>query len=334
MMSSIRPLLPGVLFCCVLALASALIAQTLGGPSLVYALLLGMGLHVLLHSSDKAAAFQPLLSPGINHAAGAVLRFGVALLGLRISLDQILALGIAPLAIVLTSIPATIVCGLMLARLLGMSRSAGALSGGAVAICGASAAMAIAAILPNRPETERQLIFTIIAVTALSTLAMLLYPLLVLLLPLPDSSAGLFLGGTIHNVPQAIAAGFAISDPAGDSATFIKLLRVAMLAPVVIVISLLVARRGHVSSGGATFPGFLLAFVALVAVNSLGWLPEILREPLDLISRTCLLVAIAGIGLKASLMEIAGLGWRPVLLVILETIFLAALVLAGLLFFN
>ena len=314
--------LPGVLFCAVIGLAAAFIADHYGGPTLLYALLIGMTFHHL--------AADARFSPGIRISSRTILRVGVALLGVRISVEQILALGITPVLIVLIAVPATIVFGLMLSRTLGMTKSQGVLTGGAVAICGASAAMAIAAVLPERKDSERHLIFTIVGVTTLSTIAMVLYPLLVALLDMSDVRAGFFLGGTIHDVAQVVGAGYMISDVAGDTATFTKLLRVAALAPAVLLISVTVARGGHASSGGATIPGFLVAFIALVIANSLGWVPADATAPLETLSRACLVVAIAAIGVKASFKELAELGWRPVLLITLETLFLATLVLAGL----
>lgn len=320
--ATITRILPGLLLCAGIGLAAAFIAEYLGGSALLYALLIGMALHAVTNGQN--------LSSGIQFSARTVLQLGVALLGLRISANEILALGMTPLVIALVSIPATILFGLLVSRTLGMTKSEGVLTGGAVAICGASAAMAIAAVLPQRKESEQHLIFTIVGVTALSTLAMLAYPLLVTLLPMSDVAAGFFLGGTIHNVPQVVGAGFMISDVAGDTATFTKLLRVAMLAPAVLIISVTVARGGHASSGGAGIPGFLLAFVALVIVNSLGWVPAGISEPLENLSRACLVVAIAAIGIKASFSGLVKSGWRPALLLTLETLFLAGIVLAGL----
>lgn len=314
--------LPGLLFCIVIGLAAAFIADHYGGPALLYALLIGMTFH---HLADDAR-----FAPGIRLSSRTVLRFGVALLGVRISIEQILALGATPVLIVLVAVPATILFGLVFARRLGMTKSQGVLTGGAVAICGASAAMAIAAVLPERKDSERHLIFTIVGVTTLSTIAMVLYPLLVALLGMSDLNAGFFLGGAIHDVAQVVGAGYMISDTVGDTATFTKLLRVAVLAPAVLLISITVARGGHASSGGAAIPGFLVAFVILVILNSAGWIPDNVSAPLESLSRACLVVAIASIGVKASFKELAELGWKPVLLITSETLFLAALVLAGL----
>ncbi len=319
-------MLPGLLCCTAIALVAAIIAGALGGSALLYALLIGMLLH-------RFAAHTRLV-PGTRFSARTVLQVGVALLGLRISVNEVVALGMTPVAIALVSIPATILFGVLFARVLGLTKSAGVLSGGAVAICGPSAAMSIAAVLPEQEDLEQQLIYTIVGVTALSTLAMLLYPLLVTLLQMPGVEAGFFLGGTIHNIPQVVGAGFMISEVAGDTATFTKLLRVAMLAPAVLLVSIAVARGGQASSGGAGIPAFLLAFVALVILNSLGWVPDRIGAPLELVSRACLVVAIAAIGLQASFRGLMASGWRPMLLLVFETLFLAGLVLAILYLLN
>ena len=319
-----RQALPGILACILVAAIAWAMASAFGGPMLVYALLLGMLLHLPARRHIPAA--------GIDFSANTLLKIGVALLGARISFEQVLAFGTTPLLLVLLGIPATLLFGAWCARLLGLRTQMGLLSGGAVAICGASAAVAIAAVLPIHERKDRELIFTVVGVTAFSTLAMLAYPLLAEILGLDASAAGFFLGGSIHNVPQAIGAGYAVSDPAGDAATFIKLLRVAMLAPVVLLISVAMRRNGHASSGGAGLPWFIVAFVIVVAMNSFGLLPAALRDGMEWLSRTCLVLALAAIGLKASFGELAAVGWRPLVLIIGETVFLAILILIGILF--
>lgn len=317
MPTKIRQLFPGLLVAAVIALASGFVANNYGGPTLLYALLLGMALNHL--SQDETCR------PGVAFAARPVLRLGVALLGVRITVDQILALGPRPLVLVLLGVPLTIGAGLLAARALGQRRSFGALTGGAVAICGASAAMALAAVLPRRDDSERQLIFTVIAVTSLSTLAMIVYPIVARVLGLDDVSAGIFLGGTIHDVAQVVGAGYLLGNEAGDTATFTKLLRVAMLVPTVLVLSLVLSRGGHVDPAERPplLPGFLVGFLALVLVNSLGWIPAPAQAGLASLSRACLVTAIAAIGIKASLGELAKLGWQPLALVVGETVFLA-----------
>ena len=115
----------------------------------------------------------------------------------------------------------------------------GILTGGAVAICGASAALAISSILPKSGSRERDTIFTVIAVTTFSTIAMIVYPVIVTFIGLDDRAAGVFLGGTIHDVAQVVGAGYSISEEVGDLSTIIKLFRVSMLVPVVLLLTLM-----------------------------------------------------------------------------------------------
>jgi Conserved hypothetical protein 698 len=159
------------------------------------------------------------------------------------------------------------VLGAFAAQRLGLSRSFGVLSGGAVSICGASAALAIASVLPRTRESERDTILTVVTVTVLSTIAMIVYPLFVMAIGLDYVHAGIFLGGTIHDVAQVVGAGYSISSLTGDVATYVKLLRVTMLLPVVFSIAFVVSRgaKGGQRGWKVSVPLFLVGFaVSLV----------------------------------------------------------------------
>ena len=312
---------PGVLAAATIAMASSWLSQHYGAPVMLFGLLFGMAFH-FLHEDGRCVA-------GIEFASRTVLRVGVALLGVRITTTQIASLGIVPVLTVIVGVASTILIGALLARRLGQSRAFGVLSGGAVAICGASAALAIASVLPRRADSERDTILTVVAVTALSTLAMIFYPILVGVFGLDHVHAGVFLGGTIHDVAQVIGAGFMISPETGDIATYVKLLRVAMLLPVVSIIAWRVARRteGPEARKGPLVPLFLVGFAALVALNSLGFLPRLAIEGATEVSRWCLVTAIAALGMKTSFKSLVEVGWRPVALMVVETAWIAALVL-------
>ena len=172
--------------------------------------------------------------PGVDFAARTILRLGVALLGARITATQVFELGLGPVATVVVGVTLTILVGRLLAKLLGLDRELGLLTGGAVAICGASAALALSAVMPRNEHSERNLILTVVTVTALSTIAMVTYPLLVKSLGMDFRMAGVFLGGTIHDVAQVVGAGFIISPETGNISTVVKLMRVAMLVPAVL----------------------------------------------------------------------------------------------------
>jgi len=174
----------------------------------------------------------------------------------------------------------------------------------------------------------------VVGVTTLSTIAMVVYPVIAGALGLGEHTAGVFLGATIHDVAQVVGAGYSVSTTAGDTATIVKLFRVAMLLPVVLVVSFVVQRSGSASSDGAgrppLLPMFLVGFAALVVVNSAGWLTQPVAGGLQEASRWSLVTAIAALGTKTSLGDLARVGWKPVAIIIGETLFVGGFVLAGL----
>jgi len=219
---------------------------------------------------------------------------------------------------------------MLVARAMGFNVLFGLLSGGATAICGASAALALAAALPSHGEKERATLFTVIGVSALSTVAMIVYPMIVRAFGLDAMQSGVFLGGTIHDVAQVVGAGYSMSQETGDMATLVKLLRVAMLLPV-IVFAVTLTRRREGKTGGPRpplLPWFAVAFAVLVAVNSGGVLPAAVTTAGSDVSRWCLVMAIAAIGMKTQLKDLATVGVKPIALMLGETVFMAALVLA------
>jgi uncharacterized integral membrane protein (TIGR00698 family) len=269
-----------------------------------------------------------------------VLRLGVALLGMRISVELLMGLGASTILLLVLAIAATVGFGLVAARLLGRGWRLALLTSGAVAICGASAAMAIAAVLPKNEFSERNLIFTVLSVTVLSTVAMIFYPILAQSLGLDARATGIFFGGTIHDVAQVVGAGFSVSPEAGDTATLVKLIRVTMLAPVVIVFALATRNVGQgmdMATGAAAgkaarpplLPGFVLAFLALAALNSLGFVPEAVSGFGSDLSRWALLAGIVAVGMKTSLRRVLDVGGDAVALIVAETLFIGLFILAG-----
>lgn len=318
-------LVPGSALAGVVALAATFVSTLHGGPQLLYALFFGVAFHFL---SQEAKT-----KPGIEFCARGVLRLGVGLLGARITASQIAGLGWTTALIVIAAVVTTLLCGAWLGRRLGMTRPQGVLSGGSVAICGASAALAISAVLPRDKDSDRFTLMVVVTVTVLSTIAMVLYPLVAKLLQLPPELAGLFIGGTIHDVAQVVGAGYTIDQATGDYATIVKLFRVSMLAVVVVVVSTLFKRQreaqaeGHTNKKQPLVPWFLWMFVALVILNSAGWMPLSTQHALSDLSRACLVLAIAALGMKTSFAQLANAGWRPFTLLLIETVWMAMFVL-------
>lgn len=324
-----RSLWPGLALPLLIMLGASFLSEHYGGPQLLYALLFGLAFHFLYQDAR--------CRPGIEFCARTLLRIGVALLGARITLAQIGQLGMGPLATAVIAFASAIALGAWLARRLGLGTDFGLLCGAAVSICGASAALAVAAVMPRTQDNERHTLLTVVGVTGLSTLAMVLYPLLARILRLDDSGAGIFLGGTIHDVAQVVGAGLMMSHETGDVAVIVKLFRVTLLVPVVAVLAWYWRRRSPSGDAGPRtplLPFFLVGFMALVLANSLGVVTPRLNEALGQVSRVCLVVAIAALGIKTSFEELVKLGWRPMALMLVETLWLVAIFVAYLCVFR
>ncbi|MEM6584725.1 MAG: putative sulfate exporter family transporter, partial [Pseudomonadota bacterium] len=220
-----RELVRGVATSVIVALAALWLAQQYGFPAILAGLLLGLALQFLSE--------LPSLGPGLDFVSKHFLRAGIVLLGLQVSLVQIVDLGAPAFLGLLAIMAAAFGAGLLGARLTGQSRYAGILAGGATAICGASAALALYAIVGKDRLDQARFTLTLVGITLASALALATYPAIAAALGLSDVQAGYLVGSSIHDVAQAIGGGYAVSDLAGGHATVIKLARVALLAPIV-----------------------------------------------------------------------------------------------------
>ncbi|RMC36655.1 YeiH family protein [Paracoccus alkanivorans] len=322
-----KRLFPGLAVSVLIAVTAQFLSEHYGAPAMLMALLLGLALNFLAEEGTRTL-------PGVEYSAKTVLRLGVALLGARISADMLAELGAAMIALVVAGVVMTILFALVVARFFGRGWRLALLTGGAVAICGASAAMAIAAVLPKTDKSERNLAFTVLSVTLLSTIAMIAYPPLSGFFGFSSLESGVFLGGTIHDVAQVVGAGFSVSPEVGETATLVKLIRVSMLAPVVLIFSLSIRASGlsdQVADGKRPplLPGFVLGFLLLAILNSFGLIPAIVSDIAETLSRWALLAAIAAVGIKTSLVRMLEVGGTAIALIVVETVILAAFILTG-----
>jgi uncharacterized integral membrane protein (TIGR00698 family) len=326
-MNQLQQLFPGVLVATIVGFAALFLSEHYSAPAMLFALLLGIAAS-FLYEETKCKA-------GVAFAGSHILKIGVALLGMRIAYGDLVSLGWKTAILLLLAIGSTILVGVLLARLLGLQKRFGILTGGAVGICGASAAIAIAAVLPESKHKERDTLVTIIVVTSLSTLAMVLYPIIANLLNLDATSTSIFLGGTIHDVAQVVGAGYSVSTQTGDLATLTKLVRVAFLMPVVLCVVLVVRMKFKSAASSASakpsgFPLFLIAFVVLMIINSVFQIPAGITSAATSISSFALVVSIAAIGMKSNLKQLLDVGIKPIMLLLLETVWILGVILLAL----
>ena len=328
MLMKTKILFPGAFVAVITGLAALFLSEHYGAPAMLFALLLGIALS-FLHQETKCQA-------GIEFTASTILRIGVAMLGFRIAFDDLVSLGWTTALLLIAAIVTTIAIGILLSRAMGLTRQFGALTGGSVAICGASAAMAISAVLPNSENKERDTLLTIIGVTSLSTVAMVAYPIIANALGFTEYQTSIFLGGTIHDVAQVVGAGYSVSEQTGDLSTLVKLVRVSFLMPVVLMMLLAINAKCKTDKSAASSPGFppfLIVFIVIMTINSVIDMPHVITETATAISRFALVISIAAIGMKSNLSKLACVGIKPIVLMIAETIWIALFIIFALLCF-
>jgi len=207
--------LPGLLVLLVLASIAMGMSITVAVPAMMAAIVLGY--------AARYVAPEAMMNPGVLAGTGVILRLGVALLGLRISFSEIAALGLTGALAIPVIMGVTILTVTWLGAKFLKDWQFGLIAGASIAICGASAAMAMSAILPQTQRNQHSTLLIVVGVTTLSTIAMIVYPSLAVFMGLSSASSGLFLGGSIHDVAQVVGAGYAISDAAGDASVVVKL---------------------------------------------------------------------------------------------------------------
>jgi uncharacterized integral membrane protein (TIGR00698 family) len=326
---------PGVALSAIVAVIGYLVAPYVAHivpiPNMVIALAVGIALNPL--------AVRPVMQPGMAFCVRTVLRWAVALLGLRVGLADIAALGPETAALVVLSMVATLVSGFVFAHWSGQARGFGALVGVGTAVCGASATLAVSTVVPNYPGKQADIAFVVVAVNALATFAMVIYPPLCILLGFDSQTTGVMLGGTIHDVAQVVGAGYAVSAAVGNTAVIVKLFRVFLLLPVVLGVGWHFTRIGQ-KHGEARVPApvFGIMFLVLCVLNSIvplmpGLMPVYLpiKSTMVLASTWGMLIAIGALGLGTSVKTIIGLGWRHITTVLGATSVVFAIVTAGLL---
>lgn len=302
----VASLWPGLAACGVAAAAAAWLSEHYGFPIILLGLLVGLSLNFV--------AREARTHRGLDFAARTFLRVGIVLLGLQVTFGQIGSLGPAPFAALLVVMAVTFAAGLAGARLAGQSPYSGVLAGGATAICGASAALALYGVIGRDRMSQAQFALTLVGVSLASALAMSLYPLLAAALGMDDRQAGFLIGASIHDVAQAIGGGYAFSDPAGSYATVVKLSRVALLAPLVAVVALAIGSSGSGSNRPwfrrLTPPWFIVAFLAVVGLNSLVPVPPEASEGALTASKGLLLLAVTATAMRSRMDLLMQMGWR------------------------
>ena len=319
--------LPGLVLAAVAAGSAAWLAEHYGFPIILLGLLIGLALNFI--------AREEATQLGLDFASRTCLRWGIVTLGFQVTLAQMLELGPWPFVALLVIMSLTFAAGVGGAAVSGQSRYAGILAGGATAICGASAALALYGIIGRDRLSQAQFALTLVGISLSSALAMSLYPAIAGEFRLSDSQAGFLIGASVHDVAQAIGGGFTYSDAAGAEATIIKLSRVALLGPAMVLVALWIGNSNSDAPRPIwrrlTLPWFIVVFIVLVGVNSTGLTPPQLQAPMMVASKALLLFAVTATAMRSDMALIIGLGWRAATPILTATVtsFVAAAIALG-----
>lgn len=319
--SSLRDYWPGLAVTAAAVLAASFLTSHYGAPLPLMGLLIGLSLS-FLHKDVR-------LRKGLGFASHKLLRAGIMLIGLRITVAQIAHLGPAAFAAVTAITALTLLSGMIFARALGLGNSFGTLAGGAVAICGASAAAALSVVLNTRRENQAHLSIVLVGIAAVSAIGMSLYPILAHALHLNDQEAGFFLGAAIHDVAQALGAGYSFSEKAGETATIVKLTRVALLMPILLITTYCVARTQVGARRSIKVPWFLVGFLLLVIVNSAVVIPLPLGSMLSNVATILIASAITAAGISSPSADLLLKGMKPLLVIVGSSIIALSLSLVA-----
>ena len=307
--SRLYRVLPGLVVCAVIGAASIAAGKAITGLSpMLVAVVLGTLWRNL-------APVPTYLEPGIAVSAKRVLRWGVVLLGLQLSLPTILALGLGVLLIVACAVGITFFATLAIGRVLGVDRDLRILIAGGFSICGAAA---VAGVQGAVRATEEKVAAAVALVVLFGTLMIPAMPLVVRLVGLGAGDAGTLIGGSTHEVAQVVAAaGIAGGGAILAVAVPVKLARVVLMAPVVAGISLVQRRRAGAPIGvkrPPILPLFVVGFIVMVLVATTGWVPESVLTGATMLQQFLLATAMFALGLGVHVKSLIKLGAKPVIL--------------------
>jgi len=277
-----------------------------------------LGLAVAIGRTRRVPVRPDPLPPGLRLAASRVLQVAVVLLGAQLSLDQVAGTGAAALWVLMGVIIAGLVGAALLGRALGVDRDLRTLIGVGTAICGASA---IAATTPVLKAAPAKVSYALSTVFACNIAAVLLFPILGHLAGMAQQTFGIFAGAAINDTSSVLAAATVFGAEATDTAVVVKLTRTLGLIPIVLGLSVLVARQAKADDDASARPGvwrlvpwFLVGFLVLATVNSLGVIPAAAQQPLSTVATFCITVALCAVGASTDLAGLRRTGPRPLVL--------------------
>lgn len=303
--------------CAAFYLADTDIARRLSFSPLIIGILLGM-----LYANSLRNRLPETWVPGILFCSKQILRAGIVLYGFRLTFQSVAAIGTPAIGIDAIVVVGTILLGILLDRLLKMDSDLALLTSTGSAICGAAAVLGAEPVVKAEPHKTAVAVSTVVI---FGTISMFLYPALwrAGMLDLSPEQMGLYTGATLHEVAHVVGAGNAMGETIADSAVIVKMIRVMMLAPVLLVMGLLLSRkRGSPKGTKITIPWFAFGFLAIIGFNSLNLLPATVVNGINSFDTFLLTMAMTALGTETSIEKFKRAGAKPFLLAALLYVWL------------
>lgn len=297
----------GVILCSIIAVIATLLGQLfpiIGG--IIFSIILGIIISNAIKLPDQ-------YQPGIKFASKKILQYAIIVMGFTLNLRVVVEMGLSSLPITLTTITAALLTSLWLGKVMNIGENIRTLIGVGTAICGGSA---IAAASPIVDAKEDEVAFSLSTIFLFNIIAVFIFPVIGHTIDLSDIGFGHFAGTAINDTSSVVAAGYAYSETAGDTATIIKLVRALMIIPVCLILVMVQLKKSEkrAFSIKKVFPWFILYFFLASVVTSIINLPEAIISYIKMLSTFMISIAMAGIGLSVSIKQFRSIGIKPVLL--------------------
>ena len=316
-MTTIKKLVPGVIISfllayCALFISSLIPNQLISGG--VFAILAGMALNPLV------APYRHF-SYGIEFVSKRILKLAIILMGASLSFTQVLQVGKYSIIVMIFTLASAFGGGYLLGKAFGMDWKLSGLISAGTGICGGSA---IAAIAPTINAEDKDIAYAISSTFIFDVIMVVLFPLAGMYFGMSDIGYGLWAGTAVNDTSSVVAAGYAFSDAAGNFAVIVKLTRTLSIVPIVLIFSYINQRIEAKKAQGTAvkgkkvdikkiFPWFILMFLVVVAIKSVGLIPVNVSKNIVILSKFLMVMSLGAIGLKTNFKEVAKSGFKPML---------------------
>ncbi len=324
--SSIKKIIAGIILVLIIATMANFVVEipfieSLKLSPLIIGIVLGM-----LVANTLGFLVPASCAEGVGFCSKRLLRIGIALFGFRISLQDVMSVGVSALIIDALVVTLTLILGVFLGRLLRMDSKTALLTSVGSSICGAAAVLGAEPVVKAEPYKTAVAVSTVVL---FGTLAMFVYPACARagLFDMTAQQLSIYTGATLHEVAHVVGAGDAMNSATVDiqtNAVIVKMIRVIMLAPVLLVLSYILSRKEsseQTATSGArprvSVPFFAIMFVVVICFNSLNLLPAFLVEWLNFTSTALLTMAMTALGLNTTIAQMRKAGWKPFLLALI-----------------